>query len=319
MKILLEVAELLRQGHSDAEVSRRTGVHPVKVGDARRALRLPSFHDMRKAYVAPDSHRPHGSRAKYTAEKCHCKPCRQANRKAMSERSRLLAYGQWNPFVDAAPVREHIHYLQSCGMGLRTIAAAANVNRKTFQAILKGRPARDKGPQDKVRPTVAAAILAIEPTLETLAPSTPISPLGTRRRIHALVAAGWPQHHLAARLGMFDRNFSQMLTREHVLVYRARAVIALYEELWQADPAAHGVGAQPISRAVNQARANGWAPAGAWDDETIDDPAAFPDWTGQCGTPRGYAAHLRHRILPACPPCNDARNNHRKGLRAVSA
>ena len=41
MQIREDVAALLCEGQSDAEVSRRTGVHPVKVGDARRTLRLP--------------------------------------------------------------------------------------------------------------------------------------------------------------------------------------------------------------------------------------------------------------------------------------
>ncbi|NUR04364.1 MAG: hypothetical protein HOY79_50025 [Streptomyces sp.] len=319
MKIPVEVAELLREGLSDAEVSRRTGVHPVKVGDARQALGLPSHHDMRPACVAPDSHRPHGVRAKYTIEKCRCKPCRIANREAHAERDRLLAYGRWNPWVDAAPVRDHIGYLQACGMGQRAIAAAAGVDRKRVQAILNGRPERGTGPQEWVRPALAAAVLAVEPTLETLAPSTLMSPIGTRRRVQALVSAGWPQQYLAAHLGMRGSNFTQMLAREHVLVRRARAVIAMYEQLWRADPAVHGVTARAISQARDEAHANGWAPAGAWDDERLDDPAAFPDWTGLCGTPGGYEAHRRHRLWPACQPCKDARRADRQTRKAAAA
>ena len=51
---------------------------------------------------------------------------------------------------------------------------------------------------------------------------------------------------------------------------------------------------------------------GAWDDDTIDDPAAFPDWTGKCGTPDGYDAHYKMKILPSCQPCRDARAAYRK-------
>lgn len=319
MQIREDVAELLREGLSDAEVSRRTGIHPVMIGDTRRALRLPDHRDMKPGYIAPPSHRDHGTRAKYVMEKCRCKPCKRANRQAHAERDRLLAYDRWHPWVNAAPVRDHIRYLQACGMGLRAIAAAAPVDRKRLQAILNGRPERGTGPQEKVRPALAAAVLAVEPTLETLAPSTLISPIGTRRRIQALVAAGWPQQHLAVRLGMTPSNFGAMLKCEHVLVRRARAVIALYDELWRADPSGHGASAAGITRAREYAAARGWAPVGAWDDDRLDDPEAFPDWTGQCGTPEGYWAHRRYNLLPTCQPCRDAHTAAKKARQAVAS
>ncbi|MGW4043023.1 hypothetical protein [Streptomyces sp. NPDC004721] len=316
MKIREDVAGLLREGLSNAEVSRRTGVHPVKVGDTRRALALPDYYATLPSYVAPDSDRDHGTRAKYVMEKCRCTRCREANRQAHNERERLLAYGRWHPYVDAEPVRVHIRYLQDCGMGLRTIAAAANVDRQRLQAVLSGRPERGTGPQEKVRPVLAAAVLAVEPTLENLAPNTLISPLGTRRRAHALVAVGWPQQHLATHLGMLPGNFAQMLGREHVLVRRALAIRGMYDDLWNVDPEEHGASPGGIARARRYAAELQWAPPGAWDDDTIDDPAAFPDWTGQCGTPQGPAAHRRHNILPVCPPCKTAYAAARKAVAA---
>lgn len=319
MKIREDIADLLREGLSNAEVSRRTGVHPIKIGDARRALDLPDYYATLPSYVAPDSNRDHGTRAKYVIEKCRCKACKGANRRAHNERERLLAYGRWHPYVDAEPVRAHIRYLQACGMGLRAIAAAASVDRKRLQAILTGRPERGTGPQERIRPALAAAVLAVEPTLENLAPSTLISPLGTRRRLHALVAAGWPQQHLASRLGMTPSNFGAMLNRDHVLVRRARAVIALYDELWRADPAEHGATAAGITGARKYAAQQGWAPVGAWDDDTIDEPAAWPDWTGQCGKPEGYWAHRRHSLLPTCQPCRDAHTAAKKARTAVAS
>jgi len=316
MQVRDDVAQFLREGLSDAEVSRRTGVHPVKIGDARRALHLPSHWDMKPGYIAPPSDRDHGTRAKYVMEKCRCKPCKEANRLAHAERERLLAYGRWQPYVDSAPVRDHIRYLQACGMGLRTAAAAAGVDRKRLQAILNGRPERGTGPQEQVRPALAAAVLAVEPALENLAPSTPISPVGTRRRIHALVAVGWPQQYLAEHLGVLPSNFSQMLARDNVLAYRALAVRAMYDELWRADPAEHGATPAGITRARKYAADNGWAPVGAWDDDRLDDPEAFPDWTGQCGTPQGPAAHRRHGS-PVCDPCREALAAHRQEQRAA--
>lgn len=251
------------------------------------------------------STRPHGY-ARYRLDGCRCYICGYARSQYDDNRNRAIAYGTWHPWTDAEPVRTHIRTLQSCDMGLRAIAAAAGVDRKRLQAILGGRPERGTGPQERIRPALAAAVLAVEPTLDNLAPSTLISPLGTRRRVHALVAAGWPQHYLAAYLGMDPGNFGTMLDREHVLVRRALAVRAMYDALWNVDPADHGASAAGITRARRHAASCRWAPVGAWDDDAIDDPAAFPDWTGRCGTPEGAPIHYAQGI-PACQPCRDAR------------
>jgi hypothetical protein len=109
-----------------------------------------------------------------------------------------------------------------------------------------------------------------------------------------------------------------MLRGERTLVRVARAVRALYDELWRADPREHGVDNQAYSRTRNHAAAHGWAPVGAWDDDTIDDPAAFPDWTGRCGTPEGYSDHYRLDI-PYCLPCREARAAQRREARKAVA
>jgi hypothetical protein len=261
--------------------------------------------------------REHGY-ARYRLDGCRCYVCGYARAQYDDNRNRAIAYGTWQPWVDAEPVRVHIRHLQSCGMGLRAIAAAASVDRKRLQGIITGRPERGTGPQEQVRPELAAAVLAVEPTLENLAPSTLISPVGTRRRLRALVAVGWPQQLLAVRLGMPPGNFGTMLSCEHVLVRRALAVRDLYDELWRADPAEHGASQAGISRARKRAVENRWAPVGAWDDDTIDDPAAFPDWTGKCGTPDGYNLHYLNKI-PYCQPCRDARAAEVREQRALKA
>jgi hypothetical protein len=224
------------------------------------------------------SERPHGY-ARYRLDGCRCYTCAWERSQYDDNRTRAITAGTWQPWVDAEPVRVHVAFLRSCDMGLRPIAALAGVDRKRLQAILTGRPERGTGPQVKVRPALAAAVLAVEPTLENLAPSTLINPVGTQRRLQALVAMGWPQQHLADRLGMTPANFGTMIRREHVLVRRALQVRALYDQLWRADPRQDGATEVGIDRALKAAAANGWAPVGAWDDDTIDDPQATP-WTG---------------------------------------
>lgn len=254
--------------------------------------------------------RPHGY-ARYRLDGCRCYVCAYARSRYDENRSKAITAGTWQPWADAEPVRVHVRYLQSCDMGLRAIATAAHVDRKRLQALLNGRPDRGTPPPTRIRPALAAAVLAVEPTLDTLGGCTVIGATGTCRRLQALVARGWPQHHLAARLGMTDSSFGATLHSDSVIVRTARAVRGLYDEMWRLDPREHGVGNQAFSRARNLAAVSRWAPVGAWDDDTIDDPAVFPDWTGRCGSPEGYQAHRRLKI-PICDPCREARAEQRR-------
>lgn len=263
------------------------------------------------------STRPHGY-ARYRLDGCRCYTCAAARSQYDENRAKAITAGTWQPWVDAEPVRVHVVHLRACNMGLRTIADCADVERKRLQAVVGGRTDRGTPPQAKVRPALAAAVLAVEPTLENLAPSTLISPLGTRRRAQALAAMGWPQQYLAEHIGMTPSNWAAMLARPNVLVRRALAVRAMYDQLWNVDPAEHGATAVGIARARAHAAANGWAPVGAWNDEALDDPEAFPDWTGQCGTPQGVSAHRRHEILPVCQPCRNARAADRRAKRGAA-
>ncbi|MFF8406934.1 hypothetical protein ACF06P_35565 [Streptomyces sp. NPDC015684] len=261
--------------------------------------------------------RPHGY-ARYRLDGCRCYVCGWARSQYDDNRTRALIAGTWQPWVDAEPVRTHIRYLQSCDMGLRTIAARAGVDRKRLQAVLHGRPERGTPAQKKLRPAPAAAILEVEPTLDNLAGKTVINAVGTVRRLRALVAVGWPQQHVAEAMGWTPSNFGQLLRSESVIVRTARLVQDVYDRLHRTDPAKHSATPLGMERARQRAAALGWAPVGAWDDETIDDPEAFPDWTGNCGTPEGFWAH-RSLAAPACQPCRDAFNADQRARRAPSA
>ncbi|MFD0437047.1 helix-turn-helix domain-containing protein [Streptomyces chartreusis] len=262
--------------------------------------------------------RPHGY-ARYRLDGCRCYVCACAVSRYDENRAKAITAGTWNPWTDAEPVRVHIRFLQSCDMGLRPIAAAAGVNRKQLQYILGGRHDRGTGPQPKCRPALAAAVLAVEPTLNNLGGATVISALGTLRRLRALVAAGWSQERLAVELGMLPTHLSQLIHASSVIVSTARRVVDLYDRLWKVDPAEHGAKAHDIARVKARAAAEGWAPVGAWDEDTIDDPAAAPNWTGHCGTTRGAGLHEDHGI-PLCPPCRAAldRRQLRNTARALS-
>ncbi|GGU61944.1 hypothetical protein [Streptomyces lavendofoliae] len=262
--------------------------------------------------------RSHGTTAKYHLDRCRCYPCCHANSQYESNRRRAMAYGTWQPFVDAGPVRTHVRQLGEFGIGWIRAAKLAGVATGTVSKLLYGDRPRNLAPTKRMRPEVALALLSVEPTLENMGPVVPIDGTGTRRRLQALVAAGWPQSEIARRLGMERANFGRTIVSPMVRVSTLRAVVAVYDELWRANPREHGVPARWYTTALATAARNGWAPVGAWDDDTIDDPAAFPDWTGHCGTTDGPRHHYRIGI-PVCQPCREARQRHRAEANAQAA
>ena len=73
---------------------------------------------------------------------------------------------------------------------------------------------------------------------------------GTRRRLQALVAIGYPKAQLARRLRLGPVQFKTLLRRDKVTAATARAVQALYDDLWdQPPPGCGGAGAQVRGRA----------------------------------------------------------------------
>lgn len=248
--------------------------------------------------------RPHGN-AKYHLEKCRCPICCKAARNYENNRYRAIAYGRWQPFVPAEPVRQHVRALGEFGIGWMRAARLASVPRGSVSKLLYGDPQRGLAPSKRVRPDTALKLLTVEPTLENLGARMRIDGTGTRRRLQALVAAGWSQSELARRLGTDPANFTKTITSDLVAAGTARAVIALYDQLWRADPVEHGVPQRWADTARRLAVAKQWAPIGAWDDDQLDNPDAFPDWTGWCGTPKGRSIHYRIKV-PVCPPCRAA-------------
>jgi hypothetical protein len=250
--------------------------------------------------------RPHGN-AKYHLEKCRCFICRKASRDYENNRYRVIAYGRWQPFVPAEPVRQHVRALGEFGIGWMRAARLAGVSTGGVSKLLYGDRPRGLPPTRRVRPETAMKLLAVEPTLENLGDRTAIDGTGTRRRLQALVYAGWTQSELARRMQMNRANFGKTIVSELTEVATVKKTRALYDELWRINPVEAGVPAHRADAARQIATNRGWAPIGAWDDDRIDDPAAFPDWTGWCGTPKGRSIHYRIKV-PVCTPCRNAAN-----------
>jgi transcriptional regulator with XRE-family HTH domain len=210
-----------------------------------------------------------GTYAKYKLDGCRCYRCAAKASEYNINRERAIAYGTWNPFMDAEPVRAHIKHLSECGIGTRRIAALTGVSRTLLKNLLNGKPGKE--PTRRVRTENAQRLLALEPTLENVAPSTPVDSAGSHRRLQALVTIGWSQQKLAERLGLTPSNFGTMLRSNQVSAARALEIRALYNQMWdQAPPETTHREKIAASRARNYAKARKWLPPMAWDDNLLD-------------------------------------------------
>jgi Homeodomain-like domain len=237
-------------------------------------------------FVCPTNHRHAEVGTCYVIHKCRCDPCRKARTASAKQRSRLQAYGRYTTgLTDAAPVREHLQYLQSCGLGWKRIAALTGVGNTAIETLIYGRKGSNTDPRKgevlKRTTTIKAEkILALTPDLNILAPGALIPARGTHRRIHALVAIGWSQSKLATRLEILPSNFTTMMHRKNVTVKMHQLTAALYAELWDKEPpheTAHQLAA--YNRSKTYARKHHWVPPIAWDDIDNDTtpPAVEPN------------------------------------------
>jgi plasmid maintenance system antidote protein VapI len=241
---------------------------------------------------------PHGTAARGTGRPaqgipgCKCQPCRDAKLKADSLRA--LANLSGRPVrVPAAPVATHLRNLLDAGMGWRRITHASHCSSSTISRILNG--------QEKVRRTVADRILAVQ---YRPAPGRTVNATGTRRRIQALIAIGHTITGIAAESGVDHSVINDILNgAPNVRGMTADRIAAAYDWLSRRPPVDNRPSSVTTSR--NRAAREGWAPPAAWDDDEIDDPAAHPDWTGHCGTDRGWWIHSTEGI-PACARCETA-------------
>lgn len=234
-------------------------------------------------------------------------------------RNRLLAYGRWDPWTEAQPVRDHIAHLGEAGIGWMRAAELAGLPTATVGHWLYGH--NGWPPPQKIHTEKAVKMLAVKADPENLADRALTDLLLTARQIHALAADGFPIKYVAERLGRDATNLSRIMRQSHVEVGTARAIAALFTELAGTDPAAAGISSRNAAYARNWAAKKGWAVSAAWDGVDMSDPDAFPDFTGRCGTAKGYQAH-RGSGIPPCRPCKDAEADasaERKARRAEAA
>lgn len=96
-----------------------------------------------------------------------------------------------------------------------------------------------------------------------------IDPTGTRRRIHALQALGWPLWAIALHGPWKTPRAVHSLTLSERVLPSTAAVVAEIYDLLSMIP-----GPSPIT--ARRAATAGWTTPLGWDDRTIDDPKTLP-------------------------------------------
>ncbi|MFV2172407.1 hypothetical protein ACFHW2_11505 [Actinomadura sp. LOL_016] len=282
--------------------------------------------------------REHGTRTRYNhgpdendqpGHGCRCNRCRAANTAAELARVRRNARVEWGAeaarLVDAEPVRAHVQSLMAAGAGWRRIGRAAGLSNGTMSKLLYGTPARP--PSRRIARSTAERLMAVRAD-DIIADGAYVDSAGTVRRLQALVAVGWSISELGRRMDMLPTNMAVLLRGEKVTAGKAREARRLYAELWdQAPPADTPARRVAVSRARNHARALGWPPPAAWDDDIIDLPAAELDAelarrvaamddteVGRC-----YRAHREGDLSPLIVVGAAEYNRRRKALRKAAA
>jgi hypothetical protein len=206
----------------------------------------------------------------YVKDRCRCPACTAANSAASRNRRRRALFGHQSSstLVDATPVREHIAQLRAAGLGYDRLSRLAGTSARHLRDIACTTPTpTHKAPIRRIRTQLAEALLTIDPATATYLRDA----RGTRRRLTALVALGWPLPHIAALLGRRPDSLARTLTANQVTAATAAATAKLYDDLAE-EPPSH----TPTTLAAKRyAQDRGWVPPLAWDD--IDTDAAPHD------------------------------------------
>lgn len=221
----------------------------------------------------------HGDPKRYRRG-CRCTKCKagQNTRNLQLRYLRQTGRGLQRPADKAA---NHVLVLRARGLNDRTIMRKAEVCPDVLYRIMRR--------EGTVHVTVERRILSIPVPAKVAGPTTSrayIPALGTHRRLHALIAAGWHVAELARRLGKDRENLGPVVNQQgsgKVAMFLADQVRHLYAELHNQRPEDHGVPAAYAERARRMAAARGWLTPGYWDDDEFDNPDFVP---ATAATPR---------------------------------
>jgi len=216
----------------------------------------------------------HNTLTCYTNYGCRLPECVERKNEWARQRDRAMRAGTWQPLEDAAPVREHVRRLMDAGLTPQRIADLAGTDRLSVTDLTHSRGSR-RGLRHRTTPEFAAKILAIDPAAVSAAR---VDAIGSKRRIQALVAAGWPLLHIARQLGMNEQRPEQILRQTRVYATTHTLIVDGYPRIAALRPEKRGVPRVKARLSREWAKANRWPNPGYWADrmDDIDDPHFEP-------------------------------------------
>ncbi|KAA6216443.1 hypothetical protein [Streptomyces filamentosus] len=238
----------------------------------------------------------HGERRCYLRG-CRRPECVEANKRYCKQYRLATVHAPLR--VDASAAVRRLAHWANQGYSHTQIAAVAKINAPEVSKLLTGK-------QTSISLAHARRIqTAHDPSGAPYHAMTDAT--GTIRRGRALYAIGYPLYRIAQDIPMNANDLGRLLMLESATVRQsiANGMAALYQRL------SGTLG--PSHLAVCAARRLRWDSPIAWDDDSVDDPAAIPDVTGFCGTDRGWWTH-RIEDIPVCTACETA---HAEWLAAV--
>jgi hypothetical protein len=117
-------------------------------------------------------------------------------------RSRQIAYGRWEPWAGAGPVREHVRQLRRAGASYQAIAQAAGVSAMTVHRLVHGRPRWGRSAPERIHSSSARRLLAVDGGVVRGRRCA----AGSWRRLRALVALGHAPVSLARQISVPPRQ-----------------------------------------------------------------------------------------------------------------
>lgn len=237
------------------------------VGSGGRARILDERGRLMRDCAHQQSHHEHGTRKAYVLDRCRCESCTAANRFEAQRRRKAIAYGRWQGLVPAGAAREHVQQLRSVGTSLQRIATLSGVGYGTVARLAYGNASSRQPPTERLRHDTEQRLLNLRAGAGTVPPGARVEATGSRRRLQALVAAGWPLRTLAQRLGRSPGNLRRTMKANLITDACARRISRTYTELHNVPPPGHtAVERARASHARATAREFGWLPPWAWDD-----------------------------------------------------
>lgn len=217
----------------------------------------------------------HNTLTCYTDYRCRLPECVDRYNAYNSPRVRAKRAGTWNGLVDAAAVREHIRMLQDHGISPSSIAETCGIAKQSVIDFTKPQPGKNRGRRQRTSHETAAKILAVTP--HNLVRRR-VDPTGSRRRLQALVAAGWPLNHIAAQTSLKASSVGDFMHRSMLLLSTVNEIAQAFDTLQDQEPTRRGVDRRQARRAREWAAREKWPTPAYWAErmDVIDDPDFEP-------------------------------------------